>query len=154
STAAAALFVAGYLVVWGLLGAPAYGLTVGSDHLLAAVPALAARAAPLGGALLVLCGLFQLTPLKDTCLTHCRAPHLFLAPHWRDGLGGAFRMGAEHGLFCAGCCASLMVVLLVVGIMNLAWMVALSALIYLEKVVPAGRLIGRVAGVALCAAGL
>ena len=70
-----------------------------------------------------------------------------------DGLGGALLLGAHHGLYCAGCCASLMVVLLVVGVMNVGWMVALSALIYLEKVLPAGGLVGRLAGLVLCAAG-
>ena len=81
-------------------------------------------------------------------------PHLFLGQHWRDGLWGALRLGAHHGLFCAGCCLSLMIVLLVVGVMNLTWMVGLSAVIYLEKVVPEGRLVGRVTGVALGGAGL
>jgi hypothetical protein len=111
-------------------------------------------AAPAGGLVLIACGLFQLTPLKDTCLRHCRLPFLFLGHHWRDGLGGALLLGAHHGLYCAGCCASLMVVLLVVGMMDLAWMVGLSALIYLEKVLPGGALVGRLAGIALCGAGV
>src|SRR5207249_1842983 len=147
---AAGAFVGGYLVVWGLLGVPAEGLLAGAARLGAALPGLAR----LGGPLLVLCGLYQLTPLKNACLRHCRVPHLFLGHHWRDGLGGALVLGAHHGLYCAGCCASLMMVLLVVGVMDVAWMIALSALIYLEKVVPRGALVGRVAGIALCAAGL
>jgi predicted metal-binding membrane protein len=147
---AAVAFVAGYLVVWGLLGVPAEGLLVAADRVVAATPALA----PAGGAILILCGIYQLTPLKDACLRHCRVPHLFLGHHWRDGLGGALVLGAHHGLYCAGCCASLMVVLLVVGVMNVAWMVALSALIWLEKALPAGGLVGRVAGIGLCAVGI
>jgi len=146
---AAAVFVGGYLVVWGLLGLPAQALLAGAARLAEMLPGLAR----LGGPLLVLCGLYQLSPLKDACLRHCRVPHLFLGHHWRDGLGGALVMGAHHGLYCAGCCASIMVVLLVVGVMNVTWMVALSALIYLEKVLPAGGFVGRLAGVALCAAG-
>ncbi len=146
---AAGAFVGGYLVVWGLLGLPAEALLAGATHLATALPGLAR----LGGPILVLCGLYQLTPLKDVCLRHCRVPHLFLGQHWRDGLGGALVLGAHHGLHCAGCCASIMVVLLVVGVMNVTWMVALSALIYLEKVLPAGGLVGRLAGLALCAAG-
>jgi predicted metal-binding membrane protein len=153
-TLAAGVFVCGYLVVWGLLGLPARALTAAADWLVAASPALARGAAPAGGLVLVACGLFQLTPLKDACLRHCRVPQLFLGHHWRDGLRGAFQLGAHHGLYCAGCCASLMVVLLVVGVMNLTWMVGLSALIYLEKVLPGGHLIGRLAGLALCAAGV
>jgi predicted metal-binding membrane protein len=148
--AATLLFVGGYLVVWGLLGLPARVLLTGADALVAVVPALA-RA---GGVVLVLCGVYQLTPLKDACLRHCRVPQLFLGHHWRDGLGGAFRLGAHHGLYCAGCCASLMIVLLVVGMMDLVWMVGLSVLIYLEKVLPAGGALGRVAGVGLCVLGL
>jgi predicted metal-binding membrane protein len=102
----------------------------------------------------VLCGLYQLTPWKEACLRHCRLPHLFLGHHWRDGAGGALLLGAHHGLFCAGCCASLMLVLLVVGVMHVGWMVALSAVILLEKTLPGGPALGRLAGVALCAAGL
>ena len=146
----AAAFVAGYLVVWGLLGLPAHALLEAAAGLVAVAPGLAGAS----GLVLVACGLYQLTPLKDACLRHCRTPHLFLGHHWRDGLGGALLLGARHGLYCTGCCASLMVVLLVVGVMNVAWMVALSALIYLEKVLPAGGLVGRVAGLALCAAGV
>jgi predicted metal-binding membrane protein len=143
-------FVAGYLVVWALLGLPARGLVDGTTRIVAKVPALAHGA----GVVLVACGLYQLTPLKDACLVHCRVPQLFLGHHWRDGPDGAFLLGAHHGLYCAGCCASLMVVLLVVGMMNLAWMVGLSVLIALEKLLPAGRLIGRLAGLALVAVGV
>jgi predicted metal-binding membrane protein len=147
---AAVLFVAGYLVVWGLLALPAQALLTAASRATAAVPGLA-RA---GGVILVACGIYQLTPLKDACLRHCRVPHLFLGHHWRDGAAGALVLGAHHGLYCAGCCASIMVVLLVVGVMNVAWMVALSALIFLEKVLPAGGAVGRLAGIALCAGGI
>jgi predicted metal-binding membrane protein len=123
---------------------------MGAERAAAAAPALAHA----GGAVLVLCGLYQLTPLKDACLRHCRAPHLFLGHHWRDGLGGALVLGAHHGLYCAGCCASLMVVLLVVGMMDVGWMVALSALVYLEKLLPAGGMLGRMAGIGLCGLGI
>ena len=146
----AVLFVAGYLVVWGLLALPAQALITLAGRAAAAAPGLA----PVGGLILVACGIYQMTPLKDACLRHCRLPHLFLGHHWRDGLVGALFLGAHHGLYCAGCCASIMVVLLVVGVMNVAWMVALSALIFLEKVLPAGGLVGRAAGIALCAGGI
>lgn len=148
--AATLAFVGGYLVVWALLGLPARGLVDGAVRMVVKVPALAHGA----GVVLVACGLYQMTPLKDACLVHCRVPQLFLGHHWRDGLDGAFLLGAQHGLYCAGCCASLMVVLLVVGMMNLAWMVGLSVLIALEKVLPSGRLIGRLAGCALVAVGV
>ena len=153
-TAAAAVFVGGYLVVWALLGVPVHAATVAIAELVAASPALTAAATATSGAALIACGLYQLTPLKDACLRHCRVPHLFLGHHWRDGIGGAFVLGAHHALYCAGCCAAIMLVLLIVGMMNLTWMVALSLLIYLEKVLPGGMLIGRAAGFALCAAGI
>src|SRR5262249_20616380 len=148
--AATVAFVAGYLVVWALLGFPARGLVDGAARLVATVPALAHGA----GAVLVACGLYQLTPLKDACLVHCRVPQLFLGQHWREGVDGAFLLGAHHGLYCAGCCAALLVVLVVGGMMNLAWMVGLSVLIALEKLLPAGRLVGRLAGWGLVAVGV
>ena len=148
--AAAVAFVAGYLAVWGALAFPARVLVHAGDWLVATTPWMA-RA---GSVALVACGLYQLTPLKDACLRHCRSPHLFLGHHWRDGVGGALVLGAHHGLYCAGCCASLMVVLLVVGMMNVAWMVGLTGLILLEKAVPGGIVVGRAAGIWLCAVGL
>lgn len=151
---AATLFVLGYLVVWAALGVPAHALLVAAAGIDEALPSLAGALSVLGGVLLVLCGLYQLTPLKDACLRHCRVPHLFLGHHWRDGLGGAFLLGAHHGLYCAGCCASLMVVLMVVGLMNMVWMVGLTVVIYLEKIMPQGSLVVRAAGIALCAAGV
>ena len=153
-TLAALLFVVGYLIVWGLLGVPAHAIERTTAWVAASVPTIAPWSGRIGGALLVLCGLYQLTPLKDACLRHCQLPHLFLGHHWRDGLGGALLLGAHHGLYCAGCCASIMAVLLVVGVMNMTWMVALSALIFLEKVLPAGLVLGRLAGCLLCAAGV
>ncbi|MBI3767480.1 MAG: DUF2182 domain-containing protein [Deltaproteobacteria bacterium] len=151
---AAGLFVSGYLVAWGLLGVPAYALLETATRLTDTLPAFAAAGPVVGGLLLIACGVYQLTPLKDACLRHCRVPHLFLGHHWRDGLGGALALGMHHGLYCAGCCASLMVVLMVVGLMNLTWMIGLSAIIYLEKIVPRGLVVGRAAGIALCAAGI
>lgn len=136
--------------MWSLLGVPAQALLAASASAVAAVPALART----GGAILVACGLYQLTPLKDACLRHCRVPHLFLGHHWRDGVSGAFLLGAHHGFYCAGCCASLMIVLLVVGVMDVGWMIALSMLIYLEKALPAGMRLGRIAGLGLCVMGV
>jgi len=151
---AATVFVAGYLVIWGLLGLPVHALLAAVGALVGSWPGLAATTGTIGGAVLIGCGVYQLTPLKDACLRHCRMPHLFLGHHWRNGITGALTLGIHHGLFCAGCCASIMLVLLVVGMMNMTWMVGLSAVIYLEKVLPAGRIVGRAVGVALCAAGL
>src|SRR5205814_780408 len=94
----------------------------------------------LGGMLLLGAGIFQFTPLKQACLTHCRGPLEFIMTRWREGSGGAFRMGLEHGAFCTGCCWALMALLFVAGVMNIFWIAALTVLVCLEKMLPARAL--------------
>jgi len=101
----------------------------------------------LGGLLFVAAGVYQLTPLKHACLHRCRSPLSFVLEHWRDGTGGALRMGAEHGAYCLGCCALLMALLFVGGVMNLLWVAAIAAFVLLEKLLPAGEAVARAAGV-------
>jgi predicted metal-binding membrane protein len=107
-----------------------------------------------GGAILLIAGAYQLTSLKAACLAHCQSPLGFLMAHWRDGSLGAFRMGARHGLYCLGCCWALMLVLFVVGVMNLAWIAALAAFVFVEKLGIAPRAVSRAAGVVLIVAGV
>ena len=95
-------------------------------------------AGALSGGLLIAAGLYQLTPLKAACLKHCRAPASFLAAHWRKGVAGAWRMGLTHGAYCLGCCAVLMVLLFVGGVMNLIWIAGLTLLVAVEKLAPFG----------------
>src|SRR5262249_33714709 len=104
------------------------------------------------GVILIAAGAYQLTPFKGDCLTHCRSPLGFLMSRWRDGTGGALRMGIEHGTYCLGCCWALMCVLFVVGVMNLV-LVAMAIFLLIEKTAPAGPLVARVAGVAMITAG-
>ena len=99
-------------------------------------------------------GLYQFTPLKQACLARCRTPFEFLSRHWRKGASGAFVMGIHHGAYCLGCCWVLMALLFVLGVMNLAWVGALAAFVLLEKLVPYGPLLGRLAGAALIAWGI
>ena len=142
----AAVFVSGYLAVWLLAGLGA-DLAYTVAHALGARVPFGPEVAPyLGGAILVLAGLYQFTPLKNVCLTHSRSPLHVVMHGWRDGRGGAVRMGATHGLFCLGCCWGIMAVLFVVGLMNLGWMAALSLVIVAEKLAPRGVAIGRVVG--------
>jgi predicted metal-binding membrane protein len=108
----------------------------------------------LGGVLLVAAGVFQWTRLKAACLVHCRSPLSFIVTSWREGRGGAFRMGLHHGLYCLGCCWLLMALLFVAGVMNLLWVAAIAAAVLVEKVIPRGDILSRLAGVALVAAGL
>ena len=87
------------------------------------------------GVLLMAAGIYQLTPLKQACLVHCRAPFDFLTRHWSRG---PLRVGLYHGLFCLGCCGMLMALLFTFGMMNLLWIAALALLVLIEKVLPAG----------------
>jgi predicted metal-binding membrane protein len=107
-----------------------------------------------GATLLFIAGIYQLTPMKRTCLRTCQSPLGFLMSRWRPGLTGAFRMGLEHGFFCVGCCWALMLLLFVGGVMNLAVIAALTAFVAFEKLAPFGVQGVRVTGVLLIAAGL
>jgi predicted metal-binding membrane protein len=105
-------------------------------------------------ALLIAAGLYQLTPIKAVCLSHCRSPILYLASHWRKGHLGALRMGLAHGTYCLGCCWLLMALLFVGGAMNLLWIAGLSIVVLVEKLFPWGQWFGRVLGALLLVAGV
>ena len=107
-----------------------------------------------GGLVLIGAGLYQLSPLKDKCLSHCRTPLGFILHDWREGYRGTLLMGVHHGWYCLGCCWALMVVMFPVGVMNLVWMGGLATLIAVEKLVPHGRGVARLSGLALMAAGV
>jgi predicted metal-binding membrane protein len=130
------LFAAAYLLVWGAAGLAAYGLVALGRDLLG--PALAwhhgGRWAA-GGALIAAAA-YELTPLKNLCLTRCRSPLGFLMGSWRDGRRGALLIGARHAAWCLGCCWALMVALFALGVMSLVWMALVAALIGLEKTLP------------------
>ncbi len=144
-----AVFLGGYALAWAGFSAAA-GLAQWGFHSAALLSADAMRVTPAAaGTLLVAAGLFQWTPLKRACLTHCRSPFHFFSTRWREGTAGALRMGLGHGLYCVGCCWLLMALLFVAGVMNLAWVAALAGLVLLEKLAPAGPLLGRAAGVGL-----
>ena len=147
-------FLAGYLLLWTALGVPIYFLAVGAEELAARVDLVADNAARLGGGLIVLGGLYQFSKLKDRCLTECRSPLHFVMQHWRDGRGGALRMGLHHGLHCAGCCWALMLVMFPLGMMNIAALATVTALIYAEKVLPTGQRIRQAAGAVLVSFGI
>ena len=148
-----AVFVLGYLLVWGAFSVGAATLQGGLQAAALLSPALAATSPVLGGALLVAAGAWQLTPLKRACLAHCRSPLGFFLGHWRDGTLGALRMGLAHGAYCLGCCAVLMGLLFFGGVMNLVWVAGITIFVLLEKVAPHGPAIARVAGVGMIALG-
>lgn len=147
------VFTASYMTVWLAFGFGSLGFAAGMDALAERSDWLMSNWHRLAGGLLVAAGIYQLTPLKNTCLRKCRTPAGFLLEHWRDGWSGAFAMGLRHGLYCAACCWLLFVILIPLGIMNLIAMGAVTALVFAEKTFPQGDRIGRAAGVCLMAYG-
>jgi len=143
------VFVGAYLIVWTAFGALAFAVAVGAEQVGDQVPWLMDNAARIGGAILVLAGLYELSPLKRACLTKCRSPLSFILSSWRDGRGGAFRMGLEHGMYCLGCCWLLFVILFPLGVMNMAAMAVITLLIFAEKSLPVGRRVAQAAAAAL-----
>ena len=147
-------FAIGYLLVWTSFSAVATLLQWGLEKLAVLSPMMASTSPLLGAGLLLAAGIYQLTPFKNACLRHCRSPVHSLMQHWRRGTSGAFMMGFHHGVFCIGCCWLLMALLFVFGVMNLVWIAVLSVFVLLEKVVPRGELVARVAGVGFIVAGV
>jgi predicted metal-binding membrane protein len=150
------IFTAGYVLVWLMAGVLVYVLVqIGSDIATWLASADRATWAPLAlGATLIVAGLYQFTPIKRVCLTHCRSPFAFVAQHWRDGRAGALQMGLRHGAYCLGCCWALFAVMVAAGVMSLAWMLLLTLVVFVEKVLPQGRRISFRSGVALIVLGL
>ena len=146
---AVGLFTGAYISLWVAFGAVAYFLGVGAEVLASRNEWVSMNWARVGGGLIVLAGIYQLTPLKEVCLRQCRTPMAFVMTHWRDGYGGAARMGFVHGLYCMGCCWLLFLVLIPLGVMNVAAMIAIALVVFVEKVMPWGRAFGRVAAAGL-----
>lgn len=154
STNAAALpapwtFLAGYAVTW-----LAFSIAAALVQQLVAGPDMRIHQPVLVSAVLVAAGAYQLSPVKGACLRHCRSPAQFFTRHWRPGSSGAFRLGVLHGGYCVGCCWLLMALLFVGGVMNLALVALLTAVVAAEKLLPNGPLVARVTGAALIAGGL
>jgi predicted metal-binding membrane protein len=148
------VFVIGYVLVWAAFSLGATVLQWELDRLALLSPMLAATSMRLSGAVFLCAGAYQLTPLKQICLRHCRSPFAFLLNQWRDGWGGALRMGVAHGVYCLGCCWMLMALLFAVGVMNLLWVAALAALVFVEKLLPGGIWVARGGGVLIAAYGV
>jgi predicted metal-binding membrane protein len=130
------LFTAGYLVAWTLAGALAYALARAGHALAGDVLAWERAGQWVASATLLAAALYELTPFKDVCLGKCRSPLGFLLSTWRDGRAGALRMGTRHGSWCIGCCWALMASLFALGVMSIAWMALVAALIAAEKTLP------------------
>jgi len=153
-TLAVTLFTASYIALWFAFGGLAFLLGAGVEIAASRSEWVSMNWARAGGALIVFAGVYQLTPLKDVCLQHCRTPMAFVMNHWRDGRVGAARMGSVHGLYCMGCCWPLFLILIPVGVMNVAAMASVALVIFVEKVMPWGRGFGRVAAIGLITYGV
>ena len=142
------IFLLGYLIAWSLFSVGAtlvqWGLhsaTLLSDEMISVSNLFS-------GMLLLFAGIYQFTPLKNMCISHCRTPLGFLMNEWRDGASGALRMGVRHGFYCIGCCWLLMAILFVAGVMNLLWSAVIAGIVIIEKIMPrpSGEWISRVIG--------
>lgn len=146
-------FMGGYLLAWAafsLLATLLQGLLARAALL---SPMMDSAHAPFSAALLFVAALYQLTPLKQTCLDSCRSPAEFLTRHWRPGLGGALRLGVHHGLYCVGCCWALMLLLFAGGVMSLLWIGGITLYVLAEKLAPLGARGSRYSGVLLLLGG-
>lgn len=150
---ATALAGVGYFAVWGAFGAVVFGVGFGAGAASMKSSAFSRAVPLLAGAGLIFAGAYQLSPWKQACLTHCRSPLMFLGHVFRPGLSGAVRVGAAHGLYCAGCCWALMLMQTILGVMSLTVMILIAAVIGAEKLWTRGPLLARVVGVASIAMG-
>ncbi|MDE2092854.1 MAG: DUF2182 domain-containing protein, partial [Burkholderiales bacterium] len=153
-TARSRSFVVAYLLVWFAFSMAATGLQWVLQAAGWVNPMIVSTSATLTAVLLLVAGAYQFSPLKRVCLSNCRTPMGFLIGEWRTGTSGAFMMGLRHGLFCLGCCWALMALLFVGGVMNLAWIAALSIAVAIEKLLPQGQRLAALLGLGLIAAGV
>jgi predicted metal-binding membrane protein len=147
-------FVGAYLAIWTVFGVLAFALAGGVERLAMDADWISGQWARIGGLLLIAAGLYQLTPLKDICLSKCQSPMSFLMTSWRDGKVGAVQMGLLHGGYCVGCCWLLFVILVPLGIMNVAAMVVIALLVFGEKCLPLGNRLARAAALVLVVFGI
>ncbi len=152
SVATTIAFVAGYLIIWSVAGVFAFAAIVALDLQIDS----STTAVRVGGAVLVVAGIYQLTPLKSVCLTQCRSPLSLIMEHAQllgEGVRGPLQVGIKHGGWCIGCCWALMAVLIALGVMHLGWMAAVATVILAEKILPGGSTTSRVIGGVLLVAG-
>ncbi|TMB98236.1 MAG: DUF2182 domain-containing protein, partial [Chloroflexi bacterium] len=147
------IFAGSYLLVWSATGIAAYFLALAGDELADRSTWLIENAGRVGGVVLIIAGLYQISPLKQACLNKCRSPMAFILMSWRDGYPGSFRMGLEHAVYCLGCCWLLFVILFPLGVMNIAVLALITILIFMEKSTGVGRQVAYGAAAGLVAYG-
>lgn len=149
------LLIAGYLVIWSAFGIAIHISDLGIHQLVDQIAWLSRHTWVVGTATILLAGVYQFSPLKYHCLDKCRSPLSFISEQWKGGNAGAqaFRLGLHHGLFCIGCCWTLMLLMFAVGMGNIAWMLALGAVMAIEKNLPWGRRLSAPLGLTLATLG-
>jgi predicted metal-binding membrane protein len=154
--APASAFVAGYLLAWAAFSTAATLLQWWLESRALVTPMMAGMSRPLAGAVLIAAGVYQWLPLKQSCLSQCRAPLSFVQRHggFQASARGSIRLGALHGWYCIGCCWVLMALLFAFGVMNLLWIAGLMIFVLVEKIVPRAALVSRVAGLVAIAVGI
>jgi predicted metal-binding membrane protein len=154
--ASVAWFAGGYFLAWIAFSLVATSLQWALERAALLTPMMASASNIVAGILLIIAGLYQWTRLKDACLWQCQAPLGFILSHggFHKTATGSLTLGLRHGAYCLGCCWALMVLLFSLGVMNLFWIAALAILVLLEKVLPSGRGIARIAGLAFFAGGV
>lgn len=148
------VFTSGYILVWTGFSLAIAVLQMLLHQLALVTPMMVSASPELSAAILVCAGIYQWSPLKQSCLRKCRNPMEFFITRWRPSALGAFRMGVEHGTYCVGCCWMLMTLLFVAGVMNLFWVVLITGLVLAEKVLPLRRITSGIASIVLLLCGL
>lgn len=147
-------FLLGYFFVWSVFSLLAAAAQWSLHEAAIVTDQMISSNATLDAVLLLGAGIYQFAPMKHVCLARCRTPMGFLLTEWRDGTSGALVMGFRHGIFCVGCCWGLMTLLFVGGVMNLLWIALLGVAVLIEKVLPLGTMLAKMAGLAMLAGGL
>ncbi|MCL1056853.1 DUF2182 domain-containing protein [Shewanella gelidimarina] len=148
------LFILGYLLLWSLYSLVITLIQWQLHQYSLMTPMMQSSNDIASGILLLAIGLYQVSPLKQRCLHYCRSPLNFLMSQWQEGKLGAISMGLKHGQYCVGCCWLLMALLLIVGVMHIGWILALSILVLLEKVLPWPKALNLGISVSCLVAGL
>jgi predicted metal-binding membrane protein len=149
-------FVSGYLLSWTAFSLVASVAQGALERVAWLTPMMAAASNKVGGGVLIVAGIYQFTPLKSICLSRCQSPFAFFQANggFKRGTGASIRLGMRHGFYCIGCCWALMALLFVGGVMNTLWIAAIAIHILIEKALPSGNAIARVAGAGLALAGI
>jgi predicted metal-binding membrane protein len=148
------VFTSGYLAVWAAAGLVAFGVADAGSHVAGDSLSWSRGGRWLAGVALLCAAAYQLTPLKEACLSRCRTPFGLLLGSWRPGRLGGFRLGLASGAWCAGCCWALMASLFALGVMSIAWTALVAALVALEKTLPWRRVASRASAALLLALGV